>query len=782
VVDTYRVAVVQLDYVPAFRMDGREYILFDSLPNLSSPDSMSVGNPDVAKVDRIADRVNDARWRAWEGLVYESYLEHLVAKLGLVLRYCVDRGARLIVLPEYSVPAEALPAVLSSAPNAIVFAGTHTVSSADAATYAQIGVSITAKDSGKAICPVLRPGGRSTRVEKMAPSQLETYMKEGESWQPIELERAPDGLDASVACLICSDFLSLPGQARTYLEGSEAVPHLVLVVPAHTPTDARTADLEISVESVLEARLKRSDHRALLLLANAAAYGGTRVAFHNTDKNPLPGTTPLGYEPMGRHQEGILLCDLSQAAWLTTGGGFPSLTRVPFPFAPFERIPLVYRDLRSAALAFLERLRNSNGKGTAELPTEYAACRAELPLMLTEKLDELYHARRPDAAEAARRRSFCDMGSLSTTAEWKLQVAMGTSNALHALLQSLSGGLREQIAFLAQRCGQATLQAAERRGVSWLPEAVADMDEGSLLTPTMSRAIRVLRETSSGQVEARLAREVQHLASVPEDGRASLLAADQLADVVSGVRPFPAVRLATTLHKAVEGGQTAAQIRALVAQHLATAEAQAKRLVETARRLPLIQSTTRVLLFGYSACIVAVLGASERRLKEAIQLYVAECPNRLGEDSGPVQIRQLRAMGYRNVWFVPHPSLFRCLEERSVNLVLMGANLASRTYAVNTVGSRIVIEAAATLRIPVVIVCTTQNIWPDQVLTELEIGKLLARQQRPKWTRQWDIAQSDPWVASDTVVSFAYDKVPASRGYAILTEEGLLGTQREEQR
>jgi hypothetical protein len=139
--------------------------------------------------------------------------------------------------------------------------------------YQRFGAGLTTADVGRAIAPVLRDGKLVAVQSKLGRSKYEPHLKPSDAWAPVPLG------SVSMGILVCLDFL-----ART--EGRIAqlvVPRLdecaVLAVPSLTPFGT-PEHFASSAEEMLYG------YDRLVVYANSAAYGGTQLFTHKSEKAP----------------------------------------------------------------------------------------------------------------------------------------------------------------------------------------------------------------------------------------------------------------------------------------------------------------------------------------------------------------------------------------------------------------------------------------------------------------------------------------------------------------
>ncbi|MBL9005301.1 MAG: pentapeptide repeat-containing protein [Myxococcales bacterium] len=320
-----RVAVVQLAYHPAIVLSGRSP-LEDPLFSLGAEDALRIE-------DELPPQLVE-RFVALRERIRTTYLANLRRKLVAILQQCQTWGAKLVVLPEYSVPWQLLPDVVTAGGQMVVVAGTHTVErdARKSGIYQQLGVEPPPLLS--AVCPVLYRGRALAMQPKLNPAKPEDgQMRSGNAWAPITL---PDGLPGPMGTLVCLDFLYRESEAHQRL----VLPHLnscrFIAVPSLTPTHTIG---EFSTKAWEEARRYG---RPVLYCDTAGLTdkegGGTSIFVdegHPSDLRSFPER--VGY--LERGEEGVIVADVD-LGYVRVGDS----TRYDWqrPVRPFAAASLVY--------------------------------------------------------------------------------------------------------------------------------------------------------------------------------------------------------------------------------------------------------------------------------------------------------------------------------------------------------------------------------------------------------------------------------------------------------
>ncbi len=782
----FRIAVIQMDFNPAYYSEGTYHIVADpaDMSQLEAARSLD----EVCECASLADRqdlVGDVR--GWKETSRKSYLEYLKAKLKKILDTCKEKSVNMAVFPEYSIPAELLIFLNRYTSQMIIFAGTHTISSHFQPIYNEVGLEVKAEDEQRSMCVVLM-GERAVRIDKMKRSWQEPHLKEGRCWEHIILTEKKHGVDATLVCLICSDFLSPPKQAEQYVTGNYGeANNIVFVIPANTPIEQPVHDMGLQVLEFMERNVKRFERHAVYLLANSAHYGGSRVYFHNRDMLVRQLADSMGFLPMPAGEEGLLVCDLLHSKWEAPDRQhfFTGLGAQRFPFVNFEPMPLVYHQGSGLPLDHGRRQQHE-GLGVHEFLEALRSAGGQAPVILCQKLAELANLDLEPRAEVERLTSLVDMEDLPTLAEWRFQYALAT----HGFLSELAGkeflrnaeAVRTAVLEAADTHYRLAMEHAAGLRIGYLTDLLKEeFTPAELLEGSSTLAMRVLRQPSSEKTEVALACFVQEqagkeMAADEETWRGKVA---NVCRIVCRVRPLPCKRLADGVLSAVEDQKAKEEIGRLAREHVEARDGQIEQIAAIMGENVLKQDD-RLLLYGYSTAVVRALRQLPSEVKRSMKLFVAECQNRLGEDTGPLQARELRQSGFPEVYFVHHASIFRCLQKQGLTKVLMGFNFVTREDVVNTIGSFALVRLAQSASVPVYACGPSLHIWPDDLAYSPEVKKCLDRQHRPKWRPQEALmSMFPPPGRDDEIFNFAYDQIPLAELYAVVTDEGVRITESE---
>lgn len=340
-----RIAVVQLDFHPAFYDDGRS-LLGEPLGRLDDGSAARLPLEGVPGVPA-------GGLTALQGRVTAEYEAALARKLAIVFEQCREWGVRIVVFPEYAIPAGCLRSVADAARGMVVVAGTHHVGKRErqSGIYEELGVERPPR--GTAVAPVLHDGRALALVPKCraAPIAGEARsLESGTGWRPVEL---PAGFPSPLGVAICIDFVAAerPACADPRVSLDEV---RLWAVPSLTPT---AADFHA------KAREQAKRRKRPVAFANFEHEGQSGIFVdHRTDERLL---LPLALRPK---EEGIVVADVSLAS---PGPGRSTAWDEPVVVEPVAAASFVYTATASDEaygfwLGELERILNEEGDEALE--------------------------------------------------------------------------------------------------------------------------------------------------------------------------------------------------------------------------------------------------------------------------------------------------------------------------------------------------------------------------------------------------------------------------------
>jgi len=336
-----RVAVVQLAYHPAVHGSLADpFGKYDPQGKLS-PSILPAGDMTVPAALRDAHQTLSAR-------VESAYLKQLTRKLRAVLQACRAWNVRLVVFPEYSVPAPVLEAVAEAAGDMVVVAGSCFVDRAVRRNPAYERLHAPTRPGLRQnVVPVIHRSRIVQLVAKLQATKPERSLEmvPAESWEPVSL---PDDFGGPLGVLNCLDFL-----ARTLTAyGEQVTPKLnqcrLLAVPALTPADSLPLFRGHQIE-------ESGPGRRPVLFANHAPGGGSTIVAGERvaeDLNAFPVHAGVLEK---HHEEGVLVSDLDLAV---VGVGKEGRYGEALRCEPFAAASLVYSGTSPALTTWLAGLRD----------------------------------------------------------------------------------------------------------------------------------------------------------------------------------------------------------------------------------------------------------------------------------------------------------------------------------------------------------------------------------------------------------------------------------------
>lgn len=276
-----RVAVVQLDYHPAYRNALGVSCLEEPMgadPHLQlSPDGVP------------PRELGDLRTR-----ISREYAAQLARKVEAILRWCQAQRVRLVVFPEYAIPAELLPQLAAAVENMTVVAGSHLVDRAALSSKVYQFLGAAAPPLGTSVSPVLHGGKVIALVPKVHASPVADERKvlvPGADWKPVELPARPETMGVT----LCIDFVDqeAPEVKQQIALHSESV--RFWVVPSLT-----------SITDDFHARAVNQVKRAKrpVFYANIATPGESSIFVdERAVPSPFPNVLPSG-------NEGLIVADV----------------------------------------------------------------------------------------------------------------------------------------------------------------------------------------------------------------------------------------------------------------------------------------------------------------------------------------------------------------------------------------------------------------------------------------------------------------------------------------
>lgn len=352
-----RVAVAQIAFHPAVhgslvdplgRADPEGKVATSLLP----PD---LGAPPEAlreKHEALSSRIRDA------------YLDQTTKKLRCLVDQCRSWGVRLLVLPEYSVPAQVLRAVAEAAgPYMVVVAGSCFVDNNVRRRRWHEDLGGERPGLRQNVASVLLDSRLIATIAKThaTPEEQRMELASAAGWGPVVLPGEAGG-SLSLGVLICLDFVKrdddLPGQGP---EGRGAVPEphrapeprfgprlnecRLLAVPALTP--------ETSLPLFQGHHIEESGPgRRPVLFANWAPGGGSTIVVGERQWDEVKAF-PTHAGVLSANEEGVLIADVDLAV---VGVGKGGRYGEALPCKPFAAASFVYTASEPSLAAWVSAL------------------------------------------------------------------------------------------------------------------------------------------------------------------------------------------------------------------------------------------------------------------------------------------------------------------------------------------------------------------------------------------------------------------------------------------
>ncbi|WP_437329392.1 eIF2A-related protein [Sorangium sp. So ce381] len=488
---------MQLAYHPAIVLDRRSPLEDPLFDPKGASDSLLPSRGEVPEA--IKPKLDALRRR-----IREVYDAQLLARIRAVLSACREYGARIAVLPEYSVPWEILEGLAEAAGDMVVVAGTHTVDRAArrSGVYERLGAA-PLPTVGQSVCPVLH-GGRLLGLQaKLSPAIPErSSMRPGATWAPVEM---PDGIAGPMGVLVCLDFLFREGEPHRKLVAERLGACRFLAVPSLTPHHTLP---EFAGKAWEEARR----YGRPVLYCDGAEGGGTSVYVDEGQAHDLKRFPDrAGYLDPG--DEGVIVADVDLGY---ERAGRSTRYEAPRPVVPVAEATLVYRGhpAGEAYARWLDEARELLAQDDDDALEAVVA-------RLEQARDVLLNAGALSGAAARGRRLRRLYGELDrvTSVEQLRQftrevVLPAGVLPLDALRAAMAGAAADVVfGWMAQReareAGFAEVEARLRKAVDATRGAGEWTSDGVAALGAVAQAVRGPREVDEGRQDGRPAPEVR---------------------------------------------------------------------------------------------------------------------------------------------------------------------------------------------------------------------------------------------------------------------------------
>lgn len=282
-----RIAVAQLHYSPAAVVAEASYLeqpfalheLWGQVP--ARPNFRAIAN----------------HRRTFGKRMRELYCKQVTAKLSALVSQCEQWHCNVLVLPEYSVPPEAIVSLLPACGAMVTVLGTHYMEAARTrgTFYSDLGIAAAAP--GHAIAPVAAGGAIIGSQLKLRRSKWEADIHCSREWNSISIA-ALGG--RALGVLICIDFLDSKNEVFAQVVQPNLNGTALLAVPSHTPAHTRK-----EFESDLRKEAKR--YGRPVAYANTSSGGGSTVYVEGANSQQA---FPHGIEVLEPGEEGVVVVDV----------------------------------------------------------------------------------------------------------------------------------------------------------------------------------------------------------------------------------------------------------------------------------------------------------------------------------------------------------------------------------------------------------------------------------------------------------------------------------------
>lgn len=451
---TVRLHLAQLYYSPAY-YDAP----FDYLEEPCPPQDSDTPLGTLRSLSAVRDLLSASK---------RSYLEHFRVKLIALVRSSSARNADILVLPEYSVPAQLLPelADLARSQELIIVAGTHRVASDEEAAAAYAALGATADVTvGASYSPVLLPNGSFHFVPKLRRSKWEPNLTVPNVSPTTIVLTVRDGSTMRFAVIPCIDCLHPEVIGQLWSDGRG--PHLIVCPSLSPPTRLfhEVASLTAGKEVVFA-------------YVNGSVFGGSFVNVP-TEWHPYLKGPSTGVEVLPADTEAVLEIDVDPERYFLTKHSVASQPVCSRPIC----FPIVYaadgvasKQLDAVRAQILAQV-HADVPAAVDLLDQYLADHgALLPTLLLHNLRYVRHSilplfsGDPESIEIPMSVVRLDLPVSATTVLWADRVA-ATLRVLGALLTDLTDTAVDSVLKCVRtlKNHQKRLPAAQERPASLTP-------------------------------------------------------------------------------------------------------------------------------------------------------------------------------------------------------------------------------------------------------------------------------------------------------------------------
>jgi hypothetical protein len=318
-----------------------------------------------------------------------DYINHIRTKINNISIWSSQRGANIIIFPEYSIPPIILPELRKIAIDnkVLIVAGTHRIESGEEVReiYKSLDLLPQSVQAGAACAPILFPDGHVEVVNKSKRSKWEANLKTiDEDPKLINVELA--GVKIRLSVVPCIDSLH-PDIFGKLFDDDLGSPNLILC-PSLSP----------SISPFHHVGSVAVWKEVLFAYVNSAVFGGTFFGIPDNWKPYLKGPV-CNLENIPKGIEAILEIDINPQALFLKKGSLESSIPCSNPIS----FPIVYKkesnwldefeDKINKIVDFVEDNKIAN---SIEMIDSYLTDKAyELPDLVTQNIKYLRHCLLP---------------------------------------------------------------------------------------------------------------------------------------------------------------------------------------------------------------------------------------------------------------------------------------------------------------------------------------------------------------------------------------------------
>ncbi|MDD5511111.1 MAG: tetratricopeptide repeat protein [Dehalococcoidales bacterium] len=311
-----RIHLSQIWFNPSYYDAGFD-LLEEPSPNPKIDNVLVLGK--LRTIDSVSELLTRLR---------SSYISHINDKVCAITRWSIERGANILVFPEYSIPIECLENIrdICSNNNMLTIAGTHRVrlTSETKKIYSKLGINLANIINGSAIAPLVYPNGDIKLAPKREKSKWEPNLNTSVEKTPVFMVEL-NGNELTLVVTPCIDSLHLG--TFDFVNEESNTPNMAFC-PALSP--------EINMFEDMGRVL--SSHGIFFGMANSAGYGGTGFNIPEAWLPYISGVAPM-YPNLPKYYEAIFEIDIESDSYFIKKGVVNSQPPCSHP----KIFPIVYK-------------------------------------------------------------------------------------------------------------------------------------------------------------------------------------------------------------------------------------------------------------------------------------------------------------------------------------------------------------------------------------------------------------------------------------------------------